>query len=784
MQFCSFKRLSFRLAIKGEFHLARKVISSEEIHSSIFTGVSEFTSPQFIHPSSKRTMTAVDSLDFSDLEQKYAVHLDESFQNFVFIGGLPVVEEGKKKKLLSFLQAKGLFSEVQLVQDPHFPCSSDSILLGFAFFQVASKEQAELLAKRADGFVVDNKTTLFALTFDEFQQTIEMPDEYVQPSIPEYTDRPFLYQWILDDPSVSEQFMTFHWDKRGNVTQVFEMPSSAAICDDSTIEEPVATFKRPNLCDSRVEWSPNGTYLVSYHVQGIALWMPLSASGDKSDDAESSYQRVVRFSHSSVSSVSFSFDERFVYTQSEQESFIWDIETGFKVFTLSSTSKSCKFSFCKNGGHFFYTLDSGSTGSPDGCTGGALRIYQIIQKEECSFIPTLIHSVTGGNVMDAEWGNVKPILAYWIGEQENSPARVSLIACQPNSGGGSSTIRQLKSKTLFLVRSCHFAWHPQDTFLALLVDRWNKTKKSSNVNFEIFRLAERDIPVDNVECPPGQSLVHFAWEPSAPLQAVKAGGRGNSHKFATIVRDDLQGTSHLVFWEDRKDPKQPVRQFSPIGKYERKFIDRLYWSPKGRFLLACNISTNSSGNFELWDAQPRSMVASMEHEQLSQVVWAPNGLQFCSFSSFSEHSGAENGFLLWDLRGNQVLKKSIEKFEFLLYRPIPTRLLNPGDGKLLMGEEDLVRVQGTLSDRFKEFELADAKLKASTQKSTEAHRQSVLSAWNEWKEQCKQRYESMTSQRNALKGATLSSSGTAEDNLVDVEEMVEEVIEEQQIFCK
>jgi len=43
---------------------------------------------------------------------------------------------------------------------------------------------------------------------------------------------------------------------------------------------------------------------------------------------------------------------------------------------------------------------------------------------------------------------------------------------------------------------CKLQWHPNGDFLAAKVDRTTKTKKSSYVSFEIFRIREKDIPVE------------------------------------------------------------------------------------------------------------------------------------------------------------------------------------------------------------------------------------------------------------------------------------------------
>jgi hypothetical protein len=39
-------------------------------------------------------------------------------------------------------------------------------------------------------------------------------------------------------------------------------------------------------------------------------------------------------------------------------------------------------------------------------------------------------------------------------------------------------------------------WHPAGEYLAVKVDRYTKTKKSTYPGFELFRIKERDIPIE------------------------------------------------------------------------------------------------------------------------------------------------------------------------------------------------------------------------------------------------------------------------------------------------
>lgn len=58
---------------------------------------------------------------------------------------------------------------------------------------------------------------------------------------------------------------------------------------------------------------------------------------------------------------------------------------------------------------------------------------------------------------------------------------------------------------------CKLYWQNQGDFLCVKVDRHTKTKKSIFCNLEIFRVREKDFPVEVVElkgvCPPFLSVL-------------------------------------------------------------------------------------------------------------------------------------------------------------------------------------------------------------------------------------------------------------------------------------
>ena len=64
-----------------------------------------------------------------------------------------------------------------------------------------------------------------------------------------------------------------------------------------------------------VQWSPYGSYLASFHPQGIALWGGAKVSREtKSGDRIDGWAKIKRFKHTAVTSIAFSPKEKFLLT--------------------------------------------------------------------------------------------------------------------------------------------------------------------------------------------------------------------------------------------------------------------------------------------------------------------------------------------------------------------------------------------------------------------------------------------------------------------------------------
>lgn len=100
------------------------------------------------------------------------------------------------------------------------------------------------------------------------------------------------------------------------------------------------------------------------------------------------------------------------------------------------------------------------------------------------------------------------MLAYWTPEVANQPARVTLlefpsrqILRQKNLFNVTEVrvIDLIEFPHLMDVCQCKLHWQNQGDFLCVKVDRHTKTKKSIFCNLEIFRVCEKDYPVEVVE---------------------------------------------------------------------------------------------------------------------------------------------------------------------------------------------------------------------------------------------------------------------------------------------
>lgn len=129
----------------------------------------------------------------------------------------------------------------------------------------------------------------------------------------------------------------------------------------------------------------------------------------------------------------------------------------------------------------------------------------------------------------------------------------------------------------------------------------------------------------------------------------------------------------------------------------------------------------------------------------------------------------ENGYHLYDFKGEQLREEPVEKFKQWLWRPRPPTLLT---------KEEQKTIRKNLREYSKVFDVEDADRGASADLAIVEHRRRLLDEWLAWRsaieEDVREEREAMGLPLDPLEGLLKETDG--EDQVI--EEIVEEIVEE------
>jgi translation initiation factor 3 subunit B len=652
---------------------------------------------------------------------------DSGFGNIVVIDNIPEVGTDKYERLTKILTkiVSGVGSVSQLV---HPVDESTGVSKGFAFVEYETPDQARSARGALDGYALDKAHTFVCILFDDLERLNGVPDEYVAPPEKEYAPTSDLYDW-MGDKRGRDQFAI----RYGDETEV--------MWNDVAQQEPQKVYERSFWTEAPfIQWSPNGTYIATVHMQGVAIW------------GGNDFRRIRRFSHKNAQRVMFSQCERYmyVYTDIPPEGkqpprfvlSVFEVTTGRKlrVFEGAQGDHAVGAARRPDGGMMFPAF-KWSASTDDGTSFLAVMRKNAISIYEAPEMTLLDkRSIKAEAIQSFDWSPSDPILCAYQEEQGNLPARVVLIK--------SPDREEVRAKNLFSVADVRMAWHPDGDYLAVRVEKWTKTKKSTTTNLEIFSMRQKNIPVDMLELPNKSEKINgLAWEPN--------GG----HRFAVIHGSDPQRPSVSLY--TMKDPKNgALGGVHHIHTMTNRTVSSLHWSPKGRFLLLAGFKQN--GKFEWWDADEANVVGAGEHLMANEVSWDPSGRYVVT--SVTAMNQMENGFQVWSFCGQPLYRSSKERFFGFVWRPRPACLLSAEKQK---------EISKNLKKYSKRFEEEDEKLLAAVDSELVAEREKLLSEWNAWKESKKEWVEKTKEQEKAL---LVELGKWREEDFVIEEVMVEAVV--------
>ncbi|CAG8571632.1 2838_t:CDS:2, partial [Scutellospora calospora] len=388
---------------------------------------------------------SIEEIDYSDIEEKYQVPFEDGFDTIIVVDNVPIVDESKKDKLLKFIRkifknAGDIKEEgIHMPMDPD-PKTEDPISKGFLFIEFETPEQATMAIKQYDRYPMDKTHYLAVNRFTDIEKYSQIEEEYKEPEEEKFIEKEHLRSW-LTDPQARDQFVLY----RGDDVSIFW---------NKKTEPPEEAHKRVNWTETYVQWSPLGTYLATFHRQGIALW------------GGPSWNKIIRFVHSGVKLIDFSPNEKYLVTWSNEpitlgpnggagtpfgpddegrQIIVWDVHGGnllrsFYSTTLSSDGTPAKITWpmfkWSSSDKYFARVTQGQQGQQ------GQQILSVYETPGMGLVGNKSIKIEG--LVDFEWapssdkekekdkslGDKKQreeLLSYWTPEIGNQPARVTLL---------------------------------------------------------------------------------------------------------------------------------------------------------------------------------------------------------------------------------------------------------------------------------------------------------------------------------------------------------------------
>ncbi|SCU96120.1 LAMI_0F05270g1_1 [Lachancea mirantina] len=710
----------------------------------------------------------IDDIDFSDLEREYNVDLDVNFDNFVVVDGAPIAPETKVPVLTKVLTK--LFSQAGKVVDINLPLDEEKkTTKGYLFVEFDSAAAAQKAIKLLNGKKLDVKHRLFVNTLNDLERygTETFSNEFQEPKLPEFQSTNYLKSWLQDEQG-RDQFVL----QKGDMTGIFWNRNTQQ--PDNVVEP------RKNWSNSTVKFSSKGTYLFSYHDQGVASW------GGKN------FERLKRFFHPDTKALAVSPTEKYLVTLSPQpisipehapEDFpfgpdsvghqlaIWDIAMGVcvKTFALPPGQRlhwpMVKWSYddrycARLGPNALAVYDTEN--NFELVSGKILKIEGIM---DFSFAPAGVKLAVNRN------NELSSVLAYWTPESNNQSCKATIMEIP--------TRRVLRTVNLVQVSDVSLHWQDQAEYLCVKVDRHTKSGKTIFTNLEIAKLTEKDVPVEKVEMK--DHGFSFGWEPK--------GDRFITISITETAEDNPAIPKNVVtfYAPERKDKTKQAdddaKNWKAFATVDGKFSNTISWSPAGRFVVVATLVTpdNRKADFDFYDfdfpgeknlntvddvCASLKDVAHPDYFSATDMKWDPSGRFVAVWSSAVKHK-LDNGYKVYNIGGETVREEMIEGFKNFVWRPRPESLLTNGEKK---------KVRKNLREWSAQFDEQDAMQADSAMRELILQRRSTLEEWNEYREATA---DIMESDYNYVTFDTTVVSISDEDYEI-VEEIKEEILEEKQ----
>jgi len=585
--------------------------------------------------------------DFHKLEPPSS--LDESFPNTVVVGNLPKVGEAKTAKLMGVLNK--LIDKFG-PNEKHMPTNPETNeTYGFVIVTFEDGECAAA-AKQLNGMQLDKAHCFKVKSMDEFNEIADRPDEFIPQRTLNSFSRHDFRTW-LSDKKCREQILLRYTKANVAETEIYwhdTMAGGPVLCYGGEAQKAAGKV----WCDWRVHWSPQGSYVATFHQQGIALW------------AGPDFEKKMRLPMNNVQEIDFSPNEEFVlmWNGSHPSS---NPDTAVAIFHILTGRcvRKCRTPMVTPGGgdfpHFLWSSDGKYLAE---MTDSRILVrdtetWELIKDAEGKGAPLKFN-----NLSTFQWAPKGNVLAAWTLEKDNShPARLVLVEIPSRAELASRSRTQCEAV---------MHWQSEGDYLCLQVTKLSKTGKRVSTNMEILRTREKQIPVDVVTV---EDVVKgFFWE-------------GQGKRFSVLTADELGHKPRLLIYVLGPEKCELICTFDlPSNSF-----NEVIWAPEGQnFVIASKSAAggaSSSGDLlfaGLTVDNKLEILHKDEHYMLTDVNWDPSSRYIITAVTqpFSTDQGGykysmEAGYALWTFQGRNLYRQQKEKLFQVTWRPHPPSLLPP-----------------------------------------------------------------------------------------------------------
>lgn len=636
------------------------------------------------------------------------------FSTAIVVDNIPQVGNEKVPKLTQMLlKIYGQVADYLTDADIDMPYNDETNMThGCCFIKFRNSQDAETAIKVTQDFAIDKKHKFKVSLYSDLAKYAAIPEVYEPQPPPPFQPRPDPTAW-LTDPQCRDHFVTRYGFETEIAWANLNGEEPTKIYDGVREKEGGKVW-----CEGYVQWSPQGTYLATFHKQGIKVW------GSNNFVPLGKYimpnVEIADFSPCENYLVTYRYDEKEIGTNAKSI-VIWDVlgqreirhfglkndrDVKFQVEATVYEEKTTKKAGAiekkyeekvirgrveeiRPGGHssppIYLIKDSNAPHVEKPVEVPADKVIPLQNpnilkwsydgKYLARLGPDIISvysmpsaalldskSIAAKDVLDFVWSPYSNMISYWSPAVGNHPALISIIQIPSRN--------ELCSRKLFDVSDGRMAWQNEGDYLCVYMSKVQGKKKTHVLMF--FRVREPGVPVEQIELT--DAVLSVSWEPSGDRVVIVHG----ETRSPTISFYSMSGLSAK---KENKGKKELVHLYTLNGVQCNEVI----WSPAGGVIALAYFASDAC-IFELHDVENQVKLATRRHDRCNRLFWDPSGrvVASCTITPLRNanvRGNVDDGFNFYTFQGTPLVQIKREKLFQFQWRPRPKDLLTPEEKK-------------------------------------------------------------------------------------------------------